>query len=167
MKRNSRFLHKNFCRRKICFMFLGPLCVLISFSGAAAGATLLRLRACSHQMSSVIPSILSFWPMWVFTNHSVQQTLSILVAVLPTTQPSPDTCLFHFPPEEKRVQQLSVLHLLMCKCTQTLPCVCLKASNDGNLSCNATGAKETCGENFIWYFGSRLQNRSISWMPQL
>lgn len=159
MKRNSGFFHKYFCRRKICFMFLCPLCVLIYTSGAAVVATLLSSRPCSHQMYSAVASILScvgFYKPLGSTDP---------VVVLPATQLSPDTCLFHFPSEEKHVQQLSVLHLFMCKRPQTWLCVCLKASSEGNLSCNATGGEEICGENFTWYFGSRLQKRSISWMP--
>lgn len=60
MKSNSRLFRKYFCVRKICFPFLGPLCILISFSGAAVVVMLLNSRACSHQIYSFIPSILSY-----------------------------------------------------------------------------------------------------------
>lgn len=56
VKSNSRFYHKYFCKRKICFMFLSPLCILISF----LVFMLLKSRACSHQIYSLIPSILSY-----------------------------------------------------------------------------------------------------------
>lgn len=162
MKSNSRLFRKYFCRRKICFTFLGPLCIPISFSGAAL-VDMLSIQG--HVHIKYILSYLLFCPMWIFINRSVQQTLSILVMVLPTL--SPAVCLFLFRPEEKHLQQLSVLHLFMDKSTQMLLCVYLKASDEGNLSCSAAGAKEICGENFIWFFSCRLQKWSISWMLQL
>lgn len=68
MKSNSRLCHKYFCRRKSCFTFLGPLCILISFSGAAAVVMLLK------GMFN-IRCILSYFPfclMWIFINCLVQ-----------------------------------------------------------------------------------------------
>lgn len=73
-------------------------------------------------------------------------------------------CLFLSLPEEKRVQQLSVSHLFTCRNIQTLLCVYLKASNEGNMSCNAARDIETCEETFFWFFGSRFQEEPISWM---
>lgn len=159
MKSNSRLFRKYFCRRKICFTFPGPLCIPISFSGAALVD---MFSTQGHVHIKYILSYLPFCPMWIFINSSVQQTLSILVIGLPTL--SPAVCLFLFCPEEKHVQQLSVLHLFMDKSTQMLLCVYLKASDEGNLPCSAAGAKEICGENFIWFFGCRLQKWSISWI---
>lgn len=58
MKSNSRLFRKYLCVRKICFRFLRPLCILISFSGAAVVVMLLNSRARSHQIHSLMPSIL-------------------------------------------------------------------------------------------------------------
>lgn len=161
MRINSRLYHKCFCRRKICFTFLGPLCILISFSGTAAAVNFsIRGDVYVKYILLSLPSC----PKWIFMNCLVQQTQSILVAVLPATQLSFAACLFLSLPEEKRVQQLSVSHLFTCRNIQTLLCVYLKASNEGNVSCNAARDIETCEETFFWFFGSRFQEESISWM---
>lgn len=110
MKSNSRLFRKYFCRRKICFTFLGPLCIPISFSGAAL-VDMLSIQG--HVHIKYILSYLPFCPMWIFINRSVQQTLSILVMVLPTL--SPAVCLFLFRPEEKHLQQLLFFIYLWAK----------------------------------------------------
>lgn len=114
-----------------------------------------------------IPLYLPSCPKWIFINCLVQQTRSILVAVLPVTQLSFAACLFLSLPEEKHVQQFSPYHLFMCRSTQTVLCVYLKASHEGNTCCNIPRDKEICGENFFLFFGSSLQEGSISWMLQL